>query len=74
LTETAASLFLNFGTEYSQALKMRRSDVDSIFNSKTFADMKKAAESKQKVWTSLFERLDNITRAVGSLGKLLSRR
>lgn len=68
-----ATLFLNFGIDYGKAQLMRRSDVQTIFESKAFGDWKKAQEARQKIDLAVVERLDVVIRAIGNLGKALSR-
>jgi hypothetical protein len=53
---------------------MRGSDIRSIFGSKAFSDWKKSQESRQKVDAAIIERLDNVTKALGNLGKALAAR
>ena len=69
----AANLFLNFGIGYEQAMAMRRSDTKALFESSAFKDWKKGRESKGKAEHAVLERLDNVIRAIGSLGKALTR-
>jgi hypothetical protein len=73
-SELLANLFLNFHTDYDKAQKMRRSDVQSIFGSKTFTDWLKGRENKVKGQTALLERIDNVIKSIGNLGKALTRR
>ncbi len=69
-----ASLFLNFGIDYSKAQSMRRSDVQAIFESKAFSDWRKSQEANQKTQAAVIERLDLVIKSVSGLGKALSRR
>jgi hypothetical protein len=70
-SEVLASLFLNFGIDYEKALRMRRSDVQSIFESKAFSEWKKNREGSQKIDMAVIERLDVVIKAIGNLGKAL---
>lgn len=67
-----SSLFLNFDTEYSKALRMQRSNVQGIFESKAYADWKKSREANQKIDIAVIDRLDVVIKAIGNLGKALS--
>lgn len=74
-SEVLASLFLHFGVkDYSVARAMRSSDVRSIFESRAYSDWKKSQEAGHKVDAAIIDRLDNVTKAINQLGKLLARR
>jgi hypothetical protein len=72
-SEVLATLFLNFGIDYGKAQLMRRSDVQTIFESKAFSDWRKSQEARQKIDLAVVERLDIVIRSIGNLGKALSR-
>lgn len=69
--ELASSLFLNFGIAFDQALKMKRSEISTIFESKAFREWKQSREASHKIDAAVVERLDILIRAIGSLGKAL---
>jgi len=68
-----ANLFLNFGIDFDKAMAMKPSDVKLIFETNTFRDWKRSREAQGKNMSGALERLDNLIRAVGSLGKALVR-
>jgi hypothetical protein len=53
---------------------MRQSDIRTIFESKAYQDWKKSREAKNKLYLAICDRLDNIIRAIGSLGNVLAKR
>lgn len=50
---------------------MKKSDVKTIFDSKSFKEWKRSREAQGKMDLAVCERLDNVIRAIGSLGKAL---
>ncbi|HEY0662786.1 MAG TPA: hypothetical protein VGD21_15865 [Lysobacter sp.] len=52
---------------------MRRSDIKTIFDSKAYGDFKKGKEGAHKVDSAIIDRLDNLIRAVGALGKVMAK-
>lgn len=53
---------------------MRRSDHKEVFESDAFKDWKKGRESQGNMFLAVCERLDNIVRAIGGLGKAIAAR
>jgi hypothetical protein len=74
LNEQVASLFLNFGQPLDKAMAMQRSDCKALFESKAFEDWKKGREAQGTQFLAICERLDNMVRAVGGLGKVMAAR
>lgn len=50
------------------------SDADDFFESGAFANYRKEREGNSKLALGNLNRLDSITRAIGSLGKLIAKR
>lgn len=50
------------------------SDVRDFLGSKAFAGYRSGLEGQQKVTLGVMARIDNVTRAIGMLGKALGRR
>jgi hypothetical protein len=74
LRECASNLFLNFDTDFDKALQMCRSDIKQIFESKQFSDWKRSREAQGKMDLAICDRLDNVVRAIGNLGKVIVER
>lgn len=55
-------------------MAMQRSDCKALFESKAFEDWKKAREAQGSRFLAICERLDNIVRAIGGLGKVMAAR
>ena len=53
---------------------MKRSDVKTLFESKAMKDWARAREAQGKMDLAICERLDNVIRAIGSLGKVMAGR
>jgi hypothetical protein len=53
---------------------MKRSDVAVLFGSKAMKDWTRGREAQNKMDLAICERLDNVIRAIGSLGKVLANR
>jgi hypothetical protein len=74
LNEQVSSLFLNFNQPLDKALAMQRSDCKAVFESKAFEDWKKGREAQGTRFLAICERLDNLVRAIGGLGKAMAAR
>jgi hypothetical protein len=74
LKECAANLFLNFGIDFEKAMRMTRSQIKAVFESKQFKEWKRGREAQNRLDAAQIERLDNIVRSIGSLGKVLATR
>lgn len=61
------------GTPYPQALQLRLSYLRSYFESAMHTEHVKAEETRAKNHLALFGRLDTVIKAIGQLGKVLSR-
>lgn len=55
-------------------MAMRRSDCESLFKSKAFEDWKKGRDAQNSRFLAICERLDNMIRAIGNLGKAMAAR
>jgi hypothetical protein len=53
---------------------MTRSQIRAVFESKQFKDWKRSKEAENRMTSAQIERLDNITRSIGSLGKVMAQR
>ncbi|WP_157650721.1 hypothetical protein [Burkholderia ubonensis] len=53
---------------------MQRSDYKALFESKAFEDWKKGREAQGTRFLAICERLDNVVRAIGGLGKVMAAR
>jgi hypothetical protein len=53
---------------------MNRSDIRAVFESKQFKEWKRGREAENRMTSAQIERLDNIVRSIGSLGKVLAQR
>ena len=74
LKEMAVNLSLYSSTSYPEALACGMSDVKAFFESNAFGIWKKNKEAENKMQGAMIERIDGVIRAIGSLGKMLSRR
>lgn len=70
----AVNLSLYSGTSYKDALACPISDANEFFGSEAFGIWKKNVEASNKMSTVLIERVDGVTRAIGGLAKVLSKR
>lgn len=52
---------------------MRQSDIKAVFESKAYKDWRKSHEAEHKISLAICERLDNVIRGIGGLGKVLAR-
>jgi hypothetical protein len=71
LVDTAGELAISVGTSYRDALRLSVSDASDLFESRAFAGLKKSAEGKQKLWIEVISRIDNVSKGLSGLGKLL---
>jgi hypothetical protein len=53
---------------------MTRSQIRTVFESKQFKEWKRGKEAEHRLTSAQIERLDNITRSIGSLGKVMAQR
>ena len=67
----AANLALYSSTGLWQAYEMQPSDAREFFESAAFSDWKKAKEAEMKLQVAGINRLNDVIRAIGSLGKSL---
>jgi hypothetical protein len=74
LNELVANLFLNFVHDFDKVMAMRRSDVTMLFGSKAMKEWQKAREAQGRMDLAICDRLDNVIRAIGSLGKAMTSR
>jgi hypothetical protein len=65
---------LNFKIPFPQAMKMCPSVATALFESKALKAHIKNQEAKSKTANNTIDGLNGIIRAIGSLGKMLSRR
>ncbi|MGW8422873.1 hypothetical protein [Comamonas sp. HJ-2] len=68
LTEQAAMLALHGNTPLPLANATPLSDVRIFFESKAFKDYTKQQENRSKTISTLFDRLNNIVKAINALG------
>lgn len=73
LSEHAYNLFLNFGIDLDKAKRMSRSEITGLQESNAYRDWRKSREAAHKVDAAVINRLDNVIRAIGNLGKAMSR-
>jgi hypothetical protein len=69
----AVSLSLYSSTSYPEAMRMGISDARDFLESKAFETWVKNRELEQKVQLALVGRLDGVIKAIGGLGKVISR-
>jgi hypothetical protein len=62
------------GVSYFDAMNTSCSDVKDFFESKTLKQWQDNKKAEQKMYGALFERIDNVSKTVASLGKVLARR
>lgn len=62
------------GVSYFEAMNTSCSDVKAFFESKTLKQWQENKKSEQKMYGALFDRIDNVSKTVASLGKALARR
>lgn len=55
-------------------MAMQRSDCTALFESKAFEDWKRGREAQGTRFLAICERLDNVVRAIGTLGKVIAAR
>ena len=73
LTNLAGNLSLYTHTSLNDALSMSSHDVVTFFNSKAFAEFKKAKESELKIHVAGVNRANEIIKSIGILAKIMSR-
>lgn len=74
LIAVKAQLALHANTALPLAGQVSATDAAEFFDSDAFKDHVKHLEFKDKARVALFERFDGVLKAMGGLGKLLSRR
>jgi hypothetical protein len=73
LISKASSLVIHGGTPVPQAWATPMSVADDFLGSVPFEHYVKEREDQAKVTASLFGRIDNVVKAIGSLGSALVR-
>lgn len=64
-----AELVLHCNQTIDAAHGARQSDVRAMFESKTFADWKKAREHEMKLQLAMIERLDGVIKSLHNIAK-----
>lgn len=63
---------LHGGTPYPQALRMRLSELNDFFGSKSFGNYRSGMEARQRMHLAVLSRFDGVLKGMNSLGKLLA--